>query len=75
MSEQLNYYAKAIIAFIAPAAVVIGASVTEASAGGELITMGEWVTAMVAAIVTAAGVGIKANGPVPDGTGEHRAVG
>jgi hypothetical protein len=49
-------YLKALVAFIAPGAVVIGASVTEASVGGTAITAGEWITAAVACIVTAAGV-------------------
>lgn len=68
-------YWKAVIGFLAPAAVVVGSAVTDASAGGEVITSGEWVTALVAAVVTAAGVYAKANHPatVPDGSGEHRA--
>ena len=48
--------AKAVVGFVAPGAVVVGASVLEGSAGGTTITTGEWVTAAVACVVTAAGV-------------------
>jgi predicted membrane-bound mannosyltransferase len=47
---------KAVVGFVAPAAVVIGSSVTSASDGGSTITQAEIVTAVVAAIVTSAGV-------------------
>lgn len=47
---------KAIVGFVAPGAVLIGSSVTEASACGEAITQGEWITAGVACVVTAAAV-------------------
>lgn len=43
---------KAIVAFIAPAAVVIGSSVLATSDGGSSITQAEIVTAIVAAIVS-----------------------
>jgi hypothetical protein len=56
---------KAIIAFVAPAAVVIGASVLKGSDGGSTITQAEWITAAVAAIITSAGVGAKGNAPKP----------
>lgn len=49
-------YWKSVVGFIAPGAVLIGAAVTEASAGGEHITVGEWVTAAVACIVTSTAV-------------------
>lgn len=49
-------YFKAVVAFIAPAAILITSAVTEASAGGEVITSGEWITAACATIITAAGV-------------------
>ena len=54
--EKVRPYAKAVVAFIAPGAVLIGAAVTEASPGGSAITGAEWVTAAVACVVTAAGV-------------------
>ena len=65
-------YWKALIGFVAPGAVIIGSAVTDSSVGGEMVTQGEWITAIVAAVVTAAGVYAKANHPVPDGTGVHR---
>jgi hypothetical protein len=54
--SRVQPYLKAVVAFVAPGAVIIGASVTEASVGGAAITAGEWITAAVACIVTAAGV-------------------
>lgn len=61
--ELIAPYWKAVIGFIAPAAVVITSSVTEASAGGVGITAGEWVTAACAAIITGAAVYSKSNAP------------
>jgi hypothetical protein len=49
-------YAKALVGFVAPGAVLIGAAVQDGSAGGSVITSAEWVQAIVACIVTAAGV-------------------
>lgn len=49
-------YFKAVVAFIAPGAVVLTSAVTDASAGGAAITPGEWVTAACATVITAAGV-------------------
>lgn len=44
----------ALVAFLAPGAAVLGASVLAASAGGEAVTQGEWITCAVAAIVASA---------------------
>ena len=49
-------YAKAVVGFIAPGAVLVGSAVTDASTGGSSIVAAEWVTAAVACIVTAAAV-------------------
>ena len=54
-------YAKAVVAFIVPGAVIIGASVAPGSDGGSTITFAEWVTAIVACVVTSAGVAVKGN--------------
>lgn len=54
--NRIAPYWKAVVGFVAPGAVLIGAAVTEASAGRESITSGEWVTAVVACIVTSAAV-------------------
>lgn len=54
--NTLAPYFKAVVAFIAPGAVVLTSAVTDASAGGELITSGEWVTAVCATIITGAAV-------------------
>jgi hypothetical protein len=57
----LSRYAKAVVGFVAPGAVIIGASVTSASDGGTAITTAELVTALVACVVTSAGVALKGN--------------
>lgn len=49
-------YWKAGVAFVAPGAVLVGAAVTEASEGGTTITTSEWVTALVACVVTSGAV-------------------
>lgn len=54
-------YWKGILGFIAPGAVIIGSSVLESSDGGTAITSAEWITAVVAMIVTGAAVTIKSN--------------
>lgn len=76
--HNIEPYWKALVAFLAPAAAVVGTSVLPESDGGAAITGSEWVTAVVTAVVTAAGVYAKANHPhppppIPDGDGEHRA--
>lgn len=53
---DIGMYAKAILGFIAPAATVVIASVTEASDGGSAVTGAEWLTALCTAIVTSAAV-------------------
>lgn len=54
--NKIAPYWKAVVGFIAPGAVLIGSAVTDASAAGDHITTGEWVTAVVACIVTSAAV-------------------
>ena len=49
--DALRPYAKAIVAFVAPGAVLIGNAVTERSPGGTAITADEWVVALVACVV------------------------
>lgn len=59
-----QHYWKAILAFLVPGAVIIGSSVTSGSDGGTTITTAEWVTAIVAMIVTGGAVGLgPANAP------------
>ncbi len=57
----LGRYWKAVVAFVAPGATIIGYSVTEASDGGSVITQGEWITAIVACIVTSGSVAAVTN--------------
>lgn len=59
--QNWQHYWKGILGFIAPGAVIIGASVLEKSDGGTAITTAEWVTAAVAMIVTGAAVTAKSN--------------
>ena len=61
--QNWQHYWKAILGFIVPGAVVIGSAVTDVSDGGSTITGAEWVTAIVAMIVTGAAVGTKSNAP------------
>lgn len=56
MIDKLSPYWKAVVAFITPGAVVLVSAVTEASAGGTVITSGEWITAVCAMLITAGGV-------------------
>ena len=53
-ATSLGAFLAALIAFLAPGAAVLGASVLVASEGGEQVTGGEWVTCCVAAIVASA---------------------
>lgn len=62
--NALAPYFKAVVAFIAPGAVILTSAVAEASAGGEAITQGEWVTAACATVITAAAVYATPNKPV-----------
>jgi hypothetical protein len=54
--DKIRPYWKAVVGFVAPAAVTIGAAVTSSSDGGTRITQTEWITALVACVVTSAGV-------------------
>jgi hypothetical protein len=54
--NKLSPYWKSFVGFIAPGAVVLGAAVTPDSYGGSSIILGEWVTALVACVVTSAAV-------------------
>lgn len=67
--EYAKTILKAIIGFIAPGAVVIGASVTPQSLEGTHIAAAEWVTALVACVITSAGVWAAPN---KDATGTHQ---
>lgn len=49
---NLTPYLKSVFGFITPGAVILGSAVTAASDGGSTITQAEWVTAIVACIVT-----------------------
>lgn len=58
---NISKYWKAVVGFVAPGAVLIGSAVTVGSDGGTKITMSEWVTALVACVVTSAGVAAVSN--------------
>ena len=68
--EHVKPYAKAVLAFIVPGAVTIGTAVTDSSAGGTTITSAEWVTAIVACVVTAGAVYAVPNTPTGETAGE-----
>ena len=63
--KNIPKYWKAVVGFAAPAAVVIASAATSGSDGGSSITKAEWVTAVCAAVITAAGVGFAKNRPAP----------
>ena len=64
--EKLAPYWKAVVGFIAPAALVIVSSVVDGSAGGQEIVASEWITAACSAILTSAGVYTVRNRPIPE---------
>lgn len=64
-TEYFQYYWKAVIGFIAPGAVSLAGALHSGSEGGSSITSGEVILALIASVVTAAGVAIKSNGPKP----------
>lgn len=57
--SRLPAYWKAVVGFVAPGAVVIGSAVADGSG----ISTSEWVTALVASVVTASGVAYTPNQP------------
>lgn len=68
MNKLAPYY-KALVAFVAPGAVAIGTAVTEGSQGGSSITSAEWISALVACVVTSAAV---YGTPNRDPEGDHQ---
>lgn len=54
--SALGRFTGALVAFIAPGAVVVGAAVLTASPGGEHVTAAEWIAAVVACIVASAAI-------------------
>jgi hypothetical protein len=56
-----QHYWKGILGFLVPGAVIIGSAVLSDSDGGATITASEWVTAIVAMIVTGGVVTAKSN--------------
>lgn len=63
--DKIAPYWKAVIGFVAPGAVVIVSSVLEGSDGGTVVTASELITALCAAVITAAGVYAKSNAAQP----------
>lgn len=59
--DRIAPYWKAVVAFVAPGAVVITAATLDASAGGDAITTAELITAACACVITAGGVYAKSN--------------
>ena len=54
--KNVGRYAKAIVGFVAPGLVTLGAALTDASDGGKSITQTEWLVALIACVATSAGV-------------------
>jgi hypothetical protein len=62
-------YFKTIVGFLVPGAVILGSAVQEVSDGGANITQAEWVTALVACVVTGGAVFAVPN---KDKHGQHQ---
>jgi hypothetical protein len=60
---RIGSYAKAIVGFIAPGVVTIGGALTVNSDGGGNVTPYEWVTALIACLVTGGFVAAVPNKP------------
>lgn len=67
--SALQPYLKALVGFLTPGVVVLGAAVTEASQRGDRITEAEWITALVACFVTG---GLVFQVPNKDPKAEHQ---
>lgn len=52
MNKKVGTYAKAIVGFVAPGIVTLGSALTAGSDGGTNITGSEWLTALIACLVT-----------------------
>ncbi len=50
--DKITPYLKTVFGFLTPGAVILGSAVTEASDGGANVTQAEWITALVACIIT-----------------------
>jgi hypothetical protein len=62
---KLAPYWKAVVGFVAPGAVIITAATLDSSAGGDVITQAEWITAACACLITGASVYAKSNNTPP----------
>lgn len=71
--NKLAPYWKAIVGFVAPGTVVIATAINDASQGGSTITQTEWVTALLAMVITGGGVYAKSNTD-PKGTHQDESV-
>jgi hypothetical protein len=59
--DQIGRYWKAIIGFVSPGAVTLVSAMQDGSDGGSKISKNEWLTAVIAAVVTSAAVAAKSN--------------
>ncbi len=59
--NRIAPYWKAVVGFVAPGAVIITAATLQGSAGHDVITQAEWITAACACVITAGGVYAKSN--------------
>lgn len=59
--DKIAPYWKAVVGFLAPAAVLLTSAVQDSSRGGETITQGEWITAACACVITAGAVYVVPN--------------
>lgn len=66
-------YYKAIVGFVAPGATSLLLALQDSSKGGDVITQGEWIAALLTCVVTSAAVFAIPNKD-PQGTHPHESV-
>ena len=54
--DRIRPYAKAVVAFVTPGVVALGAAFQEGSPGGTSVTSSEWVAVVAAMLVTGGAV-------------------
>ena len=73
MTRKAARYWKAITGAVTPGAIIIGSAVLDGSDGGTRITTAEWVTAVVAIIITGGAV-YQVPNKDPEGTHQEESV-
>lgn len=64
--DRIRPYAKAVVGFVTPGAIALGAAVQSGTPGGSGVTAAEWITIAVACVVTGGAVFSTPNRPQYD---------